>query len=59
MVHKLVMTDEPFSVGHLVKCMDATVKIICPEVETKLKNASLTRRTIVQCVNVIITATIQ
>jgi len=37
------------------ECMDATVKIICPEVEIRLKNVSLSRRTIVRRVDSIST----
>jgi len=47
---------KPFSDREFVKeCMDATVKIICPEVEMRLKKVSLSRRTIVRIVDSIST----
>ena len=54
--YKLAKHNKPFSDGEFIKeCMDATVKIICPEVEVRIKNVSLSRRTIVRRVDSIST----
>ena len=55
-VYKLAKPNKPISDGEIVKeCMDATVKIICPEVEMQHKNVSLSRRTIARRVDSIST----
>ena len=45
--HKLAKNNKPFSDGEFPKeCVEATVKIVCPEIEAQLKNVSLSRKTI-------------
>ena len=54
--YNLAKHNKPFLDGEFIKeCMDATVKIICPKVEMRLKNVSLSRITIVRRVDSIST----